>query len=81
MQVESMMATWFQEVVTRHPGRDLIVDLSRVSFLDSSGIRQLMDARRDLADQGAGMAVIGAQGVVLTVLKVTGVYDALAGNG
>jgi len=78
MQAESMLATWFREVTAKHPGRDLIVDLARVSFLDSSGIRRLMDARRDVAKRGATMTVTGAQGVVLTVLKVTGVYDALS---
>ncbi len=81
MQAESMLATWFAEVTAKHPGRDLIVDLARVSFLDSSGIRRLMDARRDVAEQGAKLTVTGAQGVVLTVLKVTGVYDALSGPG
>jgi anti-sigma B factor antagonist len=78
MQVESTVASWFRETVTRHPGKDLIVDLAGVSFLDSSGIRQLMDAHRELTDQGAKMIVTGARGVVLTVLKVTGVYEALS---
>jgi anti-sigma B factor antagonist len=76
-----MMATWFQEVATQHPGRDLIVNLAGVSFLDSSGIRRLVDAHRDLADRGVRMTVTGAQGVVLTVLKVTGVYPTLSGEG
>jgi anti-anti-sigma factor len=80
MQVESTLATWFQEVAAQHPGKNLVVDLSEVSFLDSSGIRRLMDAHRDLAENGVKMTVTGAQGVVLTVLKVTGVYDALTGE-
>jgi anti-sigma B factor antagonist len=80
MQVESMMATWFKEVAEQHPGRDLVVDLASVSFLDSSGIRRLMDAHRDLGDLGIKMTVTGAQGVVLTVLKVTGVYHILTGE-
>ncbi len=80
MQVESMMATWFEEVTAQHPHRNLVVDLAEVSFLDSSGIRRLMDVRRDLSDRGLRMTVTGAQGVVLTVLKVTGVYDALSGE-
>jgi anti-anti-sigma factor len=81
MQVESMMAAWFNEVAAQYPGKDLVVDLTGVSFLDSSGIRRLMDAHRDLARNGVRMTVTGAQGVVLTVLKVTGVYHALTGEG
>ncbi|GIH11125.1 hypothetical protein Rhe02_91920 [Rhizocola hellebori] len=80
MQVESMMATWFQEVATQHPGQDLVVDLTGVSFMDSSGIRLLMDAHRNLGDRGIKLTVTGAHGVVLTVLKVTGVYHALSGE-
>jgi anti-anti-sigma factor len=80
MQVESTMAAWFHEAAAQHPDRDLLVDLAKVSFLDSSGIRRLIDAYRDLADRGVKMTVTGAQGVVLTVLKVTGVYGTLAGE-
>jgi anti-sigma B factor antagonist len=81
MQVESMMAAWLEEVAAQHPGMNLVVDLAGVSFLDSSGIRRLMDAQRELADNGVKMTVTGAHGVVLTVLKVTGVYHALTGEG
>jgi anti-sigma B factor antagonist len=56
----------------------VVVDLSQVTFLDSSGISALLRGRR-LADEGAvAYRVIGAQGLVLTVLEMTGVWPHLS---
>ncbi len=77
MQVADLVASWLRESLDAHPGRDLVVDLAGLSFLDSSGIRCLVDAHREHADRGLRMTVAGAHGVVLTVLQVTGVYHTL----
>ena len=56
------------------------VDLSQVTFLDTSGISGLARGRR-LADQrGIAYAVVGAHGPVLTVLEMTGVWTHLSGR-
>ena len=56
---------------------DLVVDLTRVSFLDSSGIAVLLRAHRRQVTNGHQFALRGANGAVSRVLEITGVYELL----
>ena len=58
----------------------ITVDLSQVTFLDSSGISMLLRGRRVAEEHALDYQVIGARGVVLTVLEVTGVWAHLSGR-
>jgi len=53
--------------------RRVVVDLSQTSFLDSGGIRTLVHGRQAADAMGIEYLVIGASGIVHTVLEVTGV--------
>ena len=58
----------------------LVIDLTEVTFIDSSGIGTLIGCR-NLADRsGKALQVIGAQGRVARVLDLTGVGDLLGGD-
>lgn len=57
---------------------DVVIDLSSVSFIDSSGIAALLRCRQELDDAGIGFNVIGAQGMPLNVLRITGVLPYLS---
>lgn len=59
----------------------VVVDLSRVTFLDSSGICVLLRGRRLADEQHVSYQVVGAEGLVLTVLELTGVWSHLSGQG
>ncbi len=59
-------------------GREVWVDLSAVTFLDSTGIRALVQAHRKADTQGTRLYVFGAQQWVAKVLEVTGVGPLLA---
>jgi anti-anti-sigma factor len=66
----------YEEVPHPAPGRcptSLVVDLSQVTFLDSSGIRVLIEADLAAMRHGGRVVVAGASGVVHRVLDVTGV--------
>ncbi len=56
----------------------IIVDLSGVTFLDSSGIGTLVGCKRLAADAGTGVQVVGAAGQVAEVLDLVGVSAFLA---
>jgi anti-sigma B factor antagonist len=56
------------------------VDLSQVTFLDSSGISALLRGRRMAEDNGVAFKVVGAHGLVLDVLELTGVWSHLSGQ-
>jgi stage II sporulation protein AA (anti-sigma F factor antagonist) len=59
-------------------GAPLVVDLSLVTFLDSSGIQALVEVDREAARRGGRLVLSGADGVVRRCLEVTGVYERLA---
>jgi anti-anti-sigma factor len=54
------------------------VDLSGVRFMDSSGIAVLLQARRAADELARAFQVVGAQGLALQVLELTGVWDHLS---
>jgi anti-sigma B factor antagonist len=58
----------------------IVVDLTEVTFLDSSGISALIGCRRMADERGKALRVIGAQGQPATVLALTGVGPLLAGE-
>lgn len=53
--------------------REVVVDLSAVPFLDSSGIRALLRGREAAQRRGIGLSVRDPQRIVLEVLQITGV--------
>ena len=57
------------------PAPELVVDLSQVTFLDSTGIRELIDAEQALARRGGRLVICGAHGVVRRCLDITGVLE------
>jgi anti-sigma B factor antagonist len=50
----------------------VILDLQPCSFLDSTGIAAILRGRRQLADRGRVLCVVGAGGAVERVLDITG---------
>jgi len=57
---------------------EVIVDLSRVTFIDSTGIAALLRCRQELDDARIGFGLVGARGMPLTVLEITGVLPFLS---
>jgi anti-sigma B factor antagonist len=59
----------------------LLVDLAEVRFLDSSGVRALLQARRAATEHGAGFAVGRPGEVVARVLRMAAVDQLLGVDG
>jgi anti-sigma B factor antagonist len=57
-----------------------VVDLSAAGFLDSSGVAVLINGRRQAEEAGVRFRVVGASGIVLQVLTLTGVWEFLNGE-
>jgi anti-anti-sigma factor len=51
--------------------RDLVIGVSGVTFIDSSGLRTLLHAHQNLSD-GAGLIVQGADATFKRLLDITG---------
>jgi anti-sigma B factor antagonist len=56
---------------------NVVVDLSAVTFLDSSGIATIVAQATRLADEGATLYLRRANAVVARVLRITGLDDLL----
>jgi anti-sigma B factor antagonist len=70
------LAEALEEAVSR--SREVRVDLTQVTFLDSTGIRALVQGYRAAQTRGSAFYVVGAQQWVAKVLEVTGVGPLLA---
>jgi anti-sigma B factor antagonist len=55
----------------------VVLDLSRLSFMDSTGMSVLLNARRRLTRQGRRMSVVCPSGPVLRVFELTSLVDTL----
>jgi len=59
-----------ESVVLQHP-RLLVVDLTELSFMDSTGLRMLLRSSRELDQQGGVLALAAPHASVARVLQLT----------
>jgi anti-anti-sigma factor len=57
---------------------DLVLDLSRLGFVDSSGLRVLISTQHQLADQGGTLTLHAPSDTVRRLLEITGLIDHIA---
>ncbi|MET9503919.1 STAS domain-containing protein [Streptomyces sp. NPDC006622] len=56
----------------------IVVDLSGVTFMDSSGINVLVGAHRAVSDTAGWLRIAGAQDSVLHVLRIVGIDEVIS---
>jgi anti-sigma B factor antagonist len=59
------------EVIAEQPGR-VLVDLSRVGYIDSAGISSLLRAGQRLSQKGGELSLVGGNPFVLRLIRLTG---------
>ncbi len=57
----------------RHPGSNLLLDLSRVNFIDSSGLGVILGRYKRLSKGGRVMVISGAKPQVRRILELSGI--------
>ncbi|MFP3988909.1 STAS domain-containing protein [Streptomyces sp. E11-3] len=60
------------EALTAHQAADLIVDLTRVSFMDAGGLRLLVRVRDHVACRGGELRVVRGAPRVMRLFRITG---------
>lgn len=71
------LRTAIQDSLTEAHITELIVDLDQVSFLDSTGIRALIEGSKLATDRGVRYLVTNPRKIVHQVLDITGVLPIL----
>jgi anti-sigma B factor antagonist len=59
------------------PGDQLVLDLSGLHFMDSTGIRLVLQAREHAIRHGAGFVVVRGPDTVMRVLELVGLDEQL----
>jgi anti-sigma B factor antagonist len=71
-----------EAVIAALPGASTVVmDLSGLRFIDSSGLSALLRCRQSARDLGRQFFICGASGAVARVLEMTGIGRALSRPG
>lgn len=60
-----------------HPSGSVVVNMSEVSFMDSSGLRALIHAANDAKAAGGSVVLVAVSAAVNRLLEVTGLVDHL----
>lgn len=68
LHVSPELRTSLRAMIDKKPGR-LVVDLSRVPYVDSSGLAVLIGAMQSLEHEGGVFMLAGAQETVRTILE------------
>ena len=76
-RVEETLKTYFLGEL----GSALVVDVSGVTFVDSTALRVLVRASREAINLGVEFRVAGAHGQVARVIEMTGLRDILNVDG
>lgn len=62
-------------------GPDVRLDLSGVEFVDSSGLRVLIDAHQRLDEQDGSLTIVSPSPAVTRLFEISGVSDYLSVQG
>lgn len=65
----------FEEAIATLDGRDLVIDLGGVSFIDSSGMRAIIAIERRAGEQQIALTLAPPPAEVTELLQITGIAD------
>jgi anti-sigma B factor antagonist len=69
LHVSPRVALSLSQMVKKKPGK-LVVDLSRVSYIDSSGLAVLIEAMQGVEEYGGSFAIAGMQETVRSIFEI-----------
>jgi anti-sigma B factor antagonist len=65
------------ELVRQSEPEQVVIDLQRLSFMDSTGIRMILAAQAEYDSAGGGLSIIPGPANVMRVLEIAGVDSRL----
>jgi anti-sigma B factor antagonist len=69
LHVSPRVAISLRQMISKNP-KQLVVDLSRVTYLDSSGLAVLIEAMQNVEQYGGKFAIVGVQETVRSIFDI-----------
>jgi anti-sigma B factor antagonist len=80
-EIDAHTAPKISEAVAQAGGSSLEIDLSGVDFVDSSGLRALIEAHQRFDADGGSLTLVRPSAVVTRLFEISGVGDYLNVSG
>lgn len=77
--VDSHTASQLRDAIQAHGSSpdDLVLDLAAVDFIDSSGLRIIVNAHSELDSAGRRLVLVNTSDAVARLLEITGLHEHL----
>ena len=69
LHVSPRVAISLRQMIAKRP-KQLVVDLTRVTYLDSSGLAVLIEAMQNVEEYGGKFAIVGVQEMVRAIFDI-----------
>lgn len=76
-EVDADNSAEFGRQLRAAPGRDLEIEASGLTFLDSSGLSELIAVREERVSDGGSVRMTGVTGPVRRVIEIAGLAETL----
>ncbi len=81
LRVADLLRKELEKAIGRYPLRHLVLNLGRVTYMDSSCLGVILGRYKRLAQQGIGISLVGLQPQVRKVCELSGLLRIMAEYG
>lgn len=75
-EIDLASAPRVESAIEQFAGQEVVLDLRGVEFMDSAGLKVLLNQRSRLEDSGGALRLVVGEGAVIRLLELTNVSDA-----
>lgn len=77
-EIDLASAPKVESAIEGFSGQPVVLDLRKVEFMDSAGLKVLLNQRARLEESGGNLRLVVGEGAVVRLLELTGVTDAFS---
>jgi anti-sigma B factor antagonist len=75
-EIDLASAPRVESAIEQFAGQEVVLDLRGVEFMDSAGLKVLLNQRSRLEDSGGALRLVVGEGAVMRLLELTNVSNA-----
>jgi anti-sigma B factor antagonist len=80
-EIDLASAAKVEAAIEAFSAQSVVLDLRKVEFMDSAGLKMLLNQRTRLEESGGNLRLVVGEGAVVRLLELTGVTDAFSITG